>query len=244
MAPPRSARWRSGPTSACARSGRTLVLHELRQPLASIALSLDPLAQAAVTTAQARAAQRIRMATRAMTRIVSDLLDVSLLDGEHLTLETTRLPLERWLEDLLERLGAGLGERFGLEAAAPVGEVLADPGRLEQILTNLLTNAAKYGAPGGDIRVLVEPRGAFVAIAVSNQGAGLAPAELARLFSRFYRTDSARRGRSGLGLGLYITKAWSRPTAATSRWRARRARPPPSAITLPAGPTPSRRPTR
>src|SRR4030095_7335698 len=145
----------------------TLVLHELRQPLSSIAVSIEPLAQAAVTVAQARGAQRIRRATQAlarrrgrpqrirratqaMARIVSDLLDLSLLDGDHLALETTRLPLAGWLEDVLERLGQSLGRRFVLEAPAAMAAVLADPGRLEQILANLLSNAAKYGAEGKD----------------------------------------------------------------------------------------------
>jgi signal transduction histidine kinase len=184
----------------------TLVLHELRQPLSSIAVSIEPLAQAAVTVAQARAAQRIRRATQAMARIVSDLLDLSLLDGDHLALETTRLPLAGWLEDVLERLGQSLARRFVLEAPVAMAAVLADPGRLEQILANLLSNAAKYGAEGKDIRLSLEPRGPMVAIAVTNEGPGLTPAELARLFSRYYRTEGARRVRGGLGLGLYITK--------------------------------------
>jgi signal transduction histidine kinase len=83
----------------------------------------------------------------------------------------------------------------------------ADPGRVEQVLTNLLTNAAKYADSGNEIVVEVAPRGRGGVVSVTNRGPGLRPEELPRVFSRFYRTKRARTGPAeGLGLGLYISK--------------------------------------
>jgi len=78
-----------------------------------------------------------------------------------------------------------------------------DPQRLEQVLTNLISNAGKYSEPGSDIIVEVAASAAEARISVTNVGPGISPAEQAHLFERFYRAPRAG-GRSGLGLGLYI----------------------------------------
>jgi signal transduction histidine kinase len=75
-------------------------------------------------------------------------------------------------------------------------------------MENLLTNAVKYGTNGTRISVSVERESHEVAVAVTNDGAALAPEELSRLFQRFQRTSSARlQGIQGTGLGLYITRS-------------------------------------
>jgi signal transduction histidine kinase len=82
-----------------------------------------------------------------------------------------------------------------------------DPARIEQVLGNLLSNAAKYSTLDSPIGLTIERRGAAVEVAVSNAGPGIAPDEVPRLFERFYRTRGAQAGeRPGVGLGLYITK--------------------------------------
>jgi signal transduction histidine kinase len=85
-------------------------------------------------------------------------------------------------------------------------DVNADPVRFDQILTNLLENAAKYSGEGLPIVVHARPEGRGVLIAVEDKGTGISPAELGRLFERFYQARRAREKKSGLGLGLYITK--------------------------------------
>jgi signal transduction histidine kinase len=82
-----------------------------------------------------------------------------------------------------------------------------DPVRIEQVLSNLLVNAIKYGEPGTAIGVTIVGRDAEVEIAVTNQGPGIPAAEIPQLFTRFYRSPAAERGQEGgLGLGLYISK--------------------------------------
>jgi len=83
----------------------------------------------------------------------------------------------------------------------------ADPGRVEQVIANLLSNAYKYGAPGTEIRIDVEGREDEVEVTVTNRGRGIPPEELPRLFQRFARSKrSQAAGVAGIGLGLYICK--------------------------------------
>jgi signal transduction histidine kinase len=82
-----------------------------------------------------------------------------------------------------------------------------DPVRFDQILGNLMGNAVKHGAKNGEIRVHVEQRGGEVEISVTNQGRGIEPDELSRIFTRFARSKSTHKSEvPGLGLGLYIAK--------------------------------------
>jgi signal transduction histidine kinase len=86
--------------------------------------------------------------------------------------------------------------------------VVADRDRIEQALTNLVDNAAKYGAPdGGRVRVMVWHHDGRAGVTVSDSGPGIAPEQLAHVFERFYRVDAARsRERGGTGLGLAICR--------------------------------------
>jgi signal transduction histidine kinase len=95
-----------------------------------------------------------------------------------------------------------------VEAEASIPNVLVDPARFEQILTNLLENAAKYSASGAAIEVSVKGGDREVDIAVRDHGIGISSEELPRLFDRFYQTERARRRQSGLGLGLYIARGF------------------------------------
>jgi signal transduction histidine kinase len=93
-----------------------------------------------------------------------------------------------------------------VECAGELPEVEADPIRLEQVLGNLLGNAAKYGAADTPIRVVAERCDGEVRMSVENRGPGIPPDELGRLFRRFHRARRAAGGVSGIGLGLYIAK--------------------------------------
>jgi signal transduction histidine kinase len=99
------------------------------------------------------------------------------------------------------------GHSVRIQTTKPIPPIELDPVRIEQVLSNLLSNAAKYSAPDSDILLTVEPRGAAVRVAVTNRGPGIGPDELPKLFSRFYRTREAEQGGvAGIGLGLYISK--------------------------------------
>jgi two-component system sensor histidine kinase KdpD len=85
----------------------------------------------------------------------------------------------------------------------------------EQILFNLLDNAAKYSAPGGGITVEADRSGGSVEILVKDQGPGLAEADLDRIFDKFYRAESGDRRRAGTGLGLAIARGFAEAMGGT-----------------------------
>jgi signal transduction histidine kinase len=94
-----------------------------------------------------------------------------------------------------------------VELRGEVPPLEADPARLEQVLVNLLSNAAKYSFPETEILVEVEPREREVMVSVTNLGQGIPPEEQEAIFTRFRRARAATEaGVPGLGLGLYITK--------------------------------------
>ncbi len=187
------------------------VSHELRTPLSLIKGYVETLLDGARDNPEVagkflhtidRNADRLRL-------LIEDLLTIS-------ELESGRLPLQLQpvrLRELVEKVLADLRPRAlnrGTELRSDIPEltVNADPVRLEQVLTNLVDNANKYGRPGG--HVFVSARSAEhqqVECSVADDGPGIAPEALERIFERFYRVDKARsREQGGTGLGLSIVK--------------------------------------
>ncbi|WP_437712832.1 PAS domain S-box protein [Sorangium sp. So ce448] len=183
----------------------SIIAHDLRQPITTIVL------KAAVLSKQSQSsdkAQHILASARQLNRMIDDLLDVSRLESRRLDLRRVEVDLPALIRATVERTAdATRGHRVDVEVPDGVPPLLADPGRLEQVLTNLLSNAAKYGAPETPIRIAVERRSGEVLVVVENEGKGIAPDELPRLFTRYYRTRDAKAGgAAGLGLGLYIVR--------------------------------------
>ncbi|XXX75939.1 PAS domain S-box protein [Sorangium sp. So ce134] len=183
----------------------SIIAHDLRQPVTTIVLQASMLARQAQCSDKA---QHILASAMQLSRMISDLLDVSRLESHRLELSRVEVDLPALVQATVERTAdATSGHRVDVEVRGDVPPLLADPGRLEQVLTNLLSNAAKYGAPETPIRMAVERRGGEVLVALENEGKGIAPEELPRLFARYYRTREAKAGgAAGLGLGLYIVR--------------------------------------
>jgi signal transduction histidine kinase len=135
-------------------------------------------------------------------------LDASRIDVRRLTLDRQRARLPELVTQVVDHCAEFLrGHDVRIRPPGPLPDVDADPVRFEQILTNLLSNAAKYGDPGGAIELALRPLDGVVEVSVTNQGPGLRADETERLFQRFYRAERARVAeREGLGLGLYIAK--------------------------------------
>jgi PAS domain S-box-containing protein len=190
----------------------SVIAHDLRQPVAAIAAfagALEALAQRDEATAEATAGvSHILAAASQIDRMIGDLLDASRLGAGQLKLDPMAVDLPLLIQTVVQRMRETLGDhRVETEIAGPIPRLWADPGRLEQVLVNLLSNAAKYSPPGSPLGLAVARRDSEVEVAISNRGAGIPPEELPRLFARFYRTRGARIGVvKGLGLGLYISR--------------------------------------
>jgi PAS domain S-box-containing protein len=185
-----------------------MLAHELRNPLAPVLTALQlmelrPQDDAVVARSRAVLGRQVRH----MTRLVDDLLDVSRITRGKITLRTERGELAalagRALEAALPLLE---GRRLEVSTGVPSGLwVEADPVRMEQVLLNLLTNAAKFTEPGGRVRVWAEGAGDRVRIGVSDNGIGIAPEVLPRIFDLFMQGDrSLDRAQGGLGIGLTL----------------------------------------
>ncbi|WP_437970645.1 PAS domain S-box protein [Sorangium sp. So ce260] len=182
-----------------------VIAHDLRQPIQVIATASQILRlQLGERLAADGEKQlgRISASVDWLRRMIDDLLDASRIEARQLTLDRRPVDLRAQLREILERsAGATAGHAVRLELEDGVPAVWADPGRLEQIVTNLLSNAAKYGEPGRDIVIAVRAEAAGARVAVTNWGRGIAESALAHLFKRF-----SRAAEGGVGLGLYITK--------------------------------------
>jgi PAS domain S-box-containing protein len=188
------------------------IAHDLRQPVAAVAAHAQLLqalgaARDAGETEQ-QAVEHILASARQLYRMISDLLDSSLLSAGRLKLEPLMVDLPTLLRAAVGRMAETLGDhpvQFVVAGAIP--RISADPGRLEQVVGNLITNAAKYGTPGTPIQTSITVHDENVEIAVVNEGSDLSHEEIGQLFRRFYRSSRARNtGAGGLGLGLYICR--------------------------------------
>jgi len=182
--------------------------HELRDPLAAIQAGLDLWASSSSErTTWIR--QLLTRQTAQLVRIVDDLLDVSRINRGKVTLRSQTLELSEIVAGALASVNDLLTERGQvLEISVPDGIRLnADPARLEQILVNLLTNAARYTDEGGHICLRAAQEGNQVRIEVQDDGIGLSPEMLAATFEMFARASDARnQGRGGLGIGLNLIR--------------------------------------
>lgn len=187
----------------------SIIAHDLRQPVATIAAFAGALARKLVGDPDAaRRVEHIRSAARRLDRMIADLLDLSRLESDRFQLDRRPTDLEALVRDAIERARPEVdGREVELRAAATLEPIAVDAIRLEQVLFNLLTNAAKYGSPGTAIEVELASGPAAVEIAVRNRGPGIERADLERIFERYQRTEAARHGGlPGLGLGLYMSR--------------------------------------
>ena len=188
-----------------------MLAHELRNPLAPILNAVrimklqgdDPLLISKMRDV-------IEQQVRCMSRLVDDLLDVSRMTQGKIQLRYESISLSQIIQRSLETVQPLLIEkRHEVHLTIPEGPLWlwADPLRLEQVLNNLLTNAAKYTESGGVIQVDVESEGDDVLIRVRDNGMGIAPNMLGEIFQLFSQVDrSLERSQGGLGIGLTLAR--------------------------------------
>ncbi|MBW3641371.1 MAG: HAMP domain-containing histidine kinase [Actinobacteria bacterium] len=183
------------------------VSHELRSPLTSVkgytSLLLSRWSRLSDEQKKTMLEQVHHDADR-VTRLVNELLDISRLETGHLQLRCQLVSLPGLAASVVAKVALEYPElECGLDFPDGFPSVVADPDKVEQVLTNLVENAAKYASPTG-MQVSGAVNGDTVAVAVSDSGAGIPPADLPHIFTKFYRSDQGRP--SGSGLGLWISR--------------------------------------
>ncbi|HEX2171640.1 MAG TPA: response regulator, partial [Dehalococcoidia bacterium] len=192
----------------------SLVSHELRTPLTSIKGYVELLLDYEVgdlNEDQIEFLQIVRSNSDRLVALINDLLDISRIEQGRVELHRAPLDLSAVLDQAVTTLRMAIAEKdqqLTIELPADLPPVDADPDRLTQVLTNLISNAHKYTPAGGRIGVSAEVGGDRVAVRVADTGIGLTPTERDQLFTKFYRAHNpAAQGIGGTGLGLAITKS-------------------------------------
>lgn len=189
--------------------------HELRNPLAAMRSASD-LLDAAADGEDAKAWERRALARSVLgrqlshlTRLVDDLLDLARVTSSRATLRREVVTLADVVEAALETTRPAVeARRHALSVRLPEEPVLveADPVRLAQVLSNLLTNAAKYSPPGGRIELSAAADELEAVVRVTDDGIGLAPRDLERVFGLFERGPGRAHAEDGLGVGLALSR--------------------------------------
>ena len=181
--------------------------HELRSPLTVLRGRIEQLADHTGDREAVDAeTEELMREVRRMERLSDDMLTLAKAERGGL-LQTRRVPLDDFVEDLRRDLPL-LGSRHYTVESNLHGDLEADPDRLAQVLRNLVTNAVRHTGGDGRIDISIASENGSAIFAVSDDGTGIAPDRLGRIFDRFHRTDEGRsRTEGGSGLGLAIARA-------------------------------------
>lgn len=209
--------------SELARQGRVrtelvhLVAHELRTPITVISgfgrLLLQSDTRGALCEKQRHFIDESLKACRRLDRFVGDLMDAGTTSGTPLSIEIVDADLHETIHGQLESLAPLLDERgmrLDLRLAPGLGGFGFDPRRIEQVITNLMTNAIRYGRSRGLVRIATEASSSadgrrFVAVSVEDDGPGIPENDRERLFAPYVRGEGQAKA-GGLGIGLAICR--------------------------------------
>jgi PAS domain S-box-containing protein len=192
----------------------SVVSHELRTPLTSIRGSLGLIAGGVAGPVPEKARTLVDIAAKnceRLVRLINDILDVEKIESGQMGFRYTPVELMPLVEQAVEGNRAyaeGYEVELRIVCSVDDARVWADTDRLQQVMTNLLSNAAKFSPRGGVVEVAVDRRGEELRVSVTDRGKGI-PAEFrSRVFERFAQADaSPTRGKGGTGLGLSISRA-------------------------------------
>ncbi|MGW8225227.1 MAG: ATP-binding protein [Anaerolineales bacterium] len=189
----------------------SVVSHELKTPVALIKGYVGTLRREDATWDRAVIRDSLAViedeADR-LTELIENLLDATRLQSGTLSLNRTDLALEKTAQRVVERFTVQAPKhKFYIDFPKDFPVILGDEDRLEQVFYNLFSNAVKYSPNGGEIRLSAQVRDEQVIICVSDQGPGIAAADIPYIFDRFYRAPEASKRTKGTGLGLFLSRA-------------------------------------
>jgi len=185
--------------------------HELRSPLTSIKGFVELLERSQdLSERQREFVDIILRSTDRLVDLVNDLLDVARIEADRVELNRRPIDVGEEVREVAELMGprvADKHQRLDVHVAATVPAALADASRVRQIVANLLTNAHLYTGEGGAIDISVGSSHTSVEIVVADNGPGMSPDAVGRVFDRFYRGEDDGSRAPGTGLGLSIVKS-------------------------------------
>jgi PAS domain S-box-containing protein len=192
----------------------SMAAHELRTPLTAIRGYTSLLQMHYATQLDAPAKElltRLLVSTTNLTNLIDNLLSVSRIERNNLTVETKPLDLSIIAKDIFtsfEQQAQTKKQHFTLNIPTKLPLVMADPFRIGQVFINLIGNALNYTPEGGAVIVSIFDKASYLEISVQDTGEGIPKDALPRLFTKFFRVSgSLEQGSKGTGLGLYITKS-------------------------------------
>jgi signal transduction histidine kinase len=181
------------------------VSHELRTPISALRATLENVVDGVVAPDPALLRTMLAQTER-LQRLVSQLLDLSRLESGGTPLHLLRFPAADLLEAVADESALHSPDiSFRVDVDPPELALDGDPERLHQVFANLTDNAARFTEPGGEVALTAHLAPGRVVFEVLDEGPGIPPDAMARVFERFYRTDEARstdEGGSGLGLAI------------------------------------------
>jgi len=186
--------------------------HELRTPLSSIMVSAGMLEEALhldPQRAEGRLMSNILAAANAIKARIDELVDIAGFHSGTLSIHPEPINPVAHLRALHQRLEPEVLRvqmRLNLELSGSLPNVVADPGRVEQVVSNLVHNAMKFASEGGRIDVRALASGGFLVIEVQDYGPGIPPPDQSRLFHPYFRVERDRGRVSGLGIGLALCR--------------------------------------
>jgi signal transduction histidine kinase len=185
-----------------------MVAHELGNPLAAIRFATEMLETGELSPdEEAETFQSIRRQAEVLTSLVSDVSTAATVEQEDFEVRPRLVPLSGLIADAATYGKSLTGDHSIIAPFATVQMVWADPERIGQVLRNLVSNAAKYSPPGTPIELSVSRQGASVRIDVIDQGYGIHPDDMVRVFDKFGRgRDQSGKKVAGIGLGLYLSR--------------------------------------
>jgi signal transduction histidine kinase len=185
------------------------VAHELRAPLGAILGWAHLLARRGSDEEFHKGLEVIEQSVHVQAKLIEDLLVISRMGSNCIPLELGEVELQSVIEAAVDALRpAAEAKRMRLHSVidGQVGPVRGDATRLQQVLTNLLTNALKFTPRAGWIEVSLQRAGGWAQVEVADSGVGISPAFLPHVFDRFRQGPAATRSHGGLGLGLSIAR--------------------------------------
>jgi signal transduction histidine kinase len=195
---------------AQAHPSLALLAHELRNPLGAIRMALQMLEQVRDDPVMRERVERVLdRQTRRMGRLIEGVLDLARIGLGKVQLGKGPVDLARLVDGALEAVRHSFEERgHELDVVLPPGPIIldADPTRIEEVLTNLLDNAAKYTAPLGRIGLTAGPEGNDIVFRIWDSGIGIAPEMLPHVFDLFWQSPCAADHSGGLGIGLALVR--------------------------------------